>query len=537
VVTGSSGVVIGCGATLTIEPGVVVKFNSTRTIMVGQATYGTGNLVARGIPEAPIIFTSVKDPCDPCNLAAAGDWRQIYFTDYSVDATYDSNDDYLSGSILEYIIVEYAGYGNSGAIFAEKSSPCLNYCEVRHNSYYGIQVDGTNAPNINIGNCEVWDNSQCGIYIANGSGHKLLNNYIHNNRSSGISFNSTGGNILLGNTITGSTVSGSGGGIYFFPSCGSDCGGSNTLSGNTITGNTASDSGGGIYFGGQCGPGYGYSSSNGNTLSENTITDNTAGGSGGGIYFIASSGNTLTGNTITGNIATNGVGGGIYFGYLLCGYCYWNCWEEYHGSNSNALSGNIIQNNTSQNGSIYIDGSSNCTFSHNIITGNHTDAGTTGGIYVTGTSTYYSSTFLTNYSAHISLAGDPNTGTYNIIHSNDGYQIYNDNPFDVDGQYDVNAIYVQWGTSDFGIIEDLIYDWFDDSSKDFVVCWPFVTEILGDFDGDWDVDEADLGTFCNNWLRADCNAPDWCEGADLDLSHEVDFLDFAIFAKHWLEGI
>jgi len=69
------------------------------------------------------------------------------------------------------------------------------------------------------------------------------------------------------------------------------------------------------------------------------------------------------------------------------------------------------------------------------------------------------------------------------------------------------------------------------------VCWPFVTEILGDFDGDWDVDEADLGTFCNNWLRADCNAPDWCEGADLDLSHEVDFLDFAIFAKHWLEGI
>jgi parallel beta-helix repeat protein len=655
IVIGSSGIVIGCNATLTIEPGVVVKFNPTLAIVVGYPGFGKGTLVARGTAESPIIFTSIKDPCDPCTPAAPGDWSRIHFTDYSIDAVYNPDGNYVSGCILEHVIVEYAGYGNWTSIFAEKSSPFLNYCEVRHNSYYGIQVDGTNAPAMKITNSEVWDHPQCGIVISGGTGgNKLLNNNIHDNRGGGIYFASAGSNTLIGNTIsnntgaginfsssgsntlrgntisnntgrgiyfdssagntlsntlTGNTITGNtGGGIYFGSS------GSNTLTGNTITGNASNRDGGGIFFGGDYGSGgntltgniisgnmsticgggiyfggasgsntltgntitdntsisagggiYGSSGSNtltgnticgnksgnagggiygsgSNTLTVNTITGNTSRYEGGGICFSQSGGNTLTGNTISGN-TSNTAGGGICFygwgsssgsntltGNTISyntssgaggGICFYG-WGSSSGSNT--LTRNVVQSNISKNGfgAVHLDTSGDTIFSQNTITDNYIETGTTGGIYVTGNS------------ERVSLAGDPDAHTYNIIQDNDGYWVYNNNTFNADGRNDVNAIYVQWGTSDVLLIMEKIFDYFDDGSKAFVLFYPFV--IPGDFDFDEDVDLLDLKTFVDNWLRQDCWIPDWCEGADLDVNTKVDFFDFARFAEQWLEG-
>jgi hypothetical protein len=50
---------------------------------------------------------------------------------------------------------------------------------------------------------------------------------------------------------------------------------------------------------------------------------------------------------------------------------------------------------------------------------------------------------------------------------------------------------------------------------------------------DGDVDWDNFVTFTNNWLRDDCTIPDWCEGADIDVSTSVDFFDFAMFAEQW----
>ena len=643
VVTGSSGIVIGCNATLTIEPGVIVKFSPTLAIVVGSNAFGNGCLVARGTAESPIIFTSIKDPNNVLDPAKPGDWSRIHFTDYSVDAVFDGDDNYVSGGILEYVIVEYGGYGdpgtNYGAIFAEKSSPFLNYCEVRHGSYYGIRVDGSNAPAIKITNCEVRDNSQCGIYISGGSDHKLLYNNVHDNRGGGIycdgaysalsenditqnsgtgivaagagsilSGNSVtqntgmgivagggstltgnnvtqntgtgivagggstltentvtensaaglsfagGSNILMKNTISDNTsMGGDSGGILFTDYCGgntlientitdnasSDAGGGicfggwrgnaggNTLTGNTISGNRSSNRGGGIFFG--------EGGSGSNTLTGNTITDNTTGYYGGGIYFRGSDNNTLTQNTITGNTSiadggglsfdssggntlrgnsitdntSNDAGGGIYF----------------TGSGSNTLTQNVVQSNISRNGLgvVYIESSGDTVFLQNTITDNYIETGTTGGIYVTGNS------------ERVSLAGDPSSHTYNIIQDNDGYWIYNGNNFNADGRNDVNAVYVQWGTSDILLIMERIFDYFDDGSKAFVLFYPFV--MPGDFDYDEDADWLDLVTLVENWLRQDCIIPDWCEGADLDVNTTVDFFDFARFADNWLEGV
>jgi len=220
----------------------------------------------------------------------------------------------------------------------------------------------------------------------------------------------------------------------------------------------------------------------------------------------------LTNNTITENTAGN-VGGGLCFkGHV-------------DGDRENTLIGNFIYANTANNegGAIYLHREDNDAIFSNTIVSNYSIVGETGGIYVTGGSEW------------LSLAGDPCEGTYNIIWSNDGYQIYNNNGFNADGRNDVNAVYVQWGTNNSAVIQDEIFDYFDDASKAFVVFYPFICP--GDFDMDGDVDWVNLATFVDNWLRDDCGGPDWCAGTDLDLSTEVDFFDFADFAYYWLEGV
>jgi len=596
VITGSS-IVVGCNATLTIEPGVVVKVSPTLAITVGSTAFGKGNIIARGTEQLPIVFTSTNAP------AAPGNWSRIHFTDFAVDATFDSDGNYLSGGILEHVIVEYAGYGNYAAVFAEKSAPFLNYCEIRHNLLEGVKVTGTNAPAVKISNCQVWDNAKRGIYITDREGYKLLNNNIHDNHDGGIYLTSSTNNTVIGNTISGNTTSDNGGGIYFYSSSGvniltgntisgntagwgggicfySSCGG-NTLIENTISSNTANSGGGGIYFissgtntltentissntTNNDGGGIYFNSSGSNTLTENTISSNTANNNSGGIYFYYGGSNTLTGNNINGNTASRYDGGGIDFYYYsgtnkLTGnnindntasrdaggiFFYYsgtntltgntingNTTSEkgsgiyFNNSSNNKISTNAIQGNTSRNGSgaIYFNSSTDTPLYRNTITDNYITSGTTGGIYVTGNS------------ERISLAGNPDDDTYNIICWNDGYQVYNNNGFNADGRNDINAVYVQWGTSDILLIMEKIFDYFDDGSKAFVMFYPFVCP--GDFDLDEDVDLLDLKTFVDNWLRQDCTIPDWCEGTDLDLSTNVDFVDFAYFAENWLFGV
>jgi hypothetical protein len=59
--------------------------------------------------------------------------------------------------------------------------------------------------------------------------------------------------------------------------------------------------------------------------------------------------------------------------------------------------------------------------------------------------------------------------------------------------------------------------------------------IPGDSEPDGDVDSADLDQLASNWLEADCDEPDWCDGCDLNRDEAVDFDDFADFGAVWLE--
>jgi parallel beta-helix repeat protein len=131
----TSSVQVMNGATLTIEPGVTVKFGTGRALSV------SGGLVARGTAQQPIVFTSNAASPKP------GDWGYIKFESNSLDATYDGEGAYVSGSIIQHAVVEYTGSdsSNGAAIYITGASPLIDANTVRHGTQYGIYLSDSTS--------------------------------------------------------------------------------------------------------------------------------------------------------------------------------------------------------------------------------------------------------------------------------------------------------------------------------------------------------------------------------------------------------
>jgi len=166
----TSTVLVNSGVTLTIDPGVTVKFYANQKLQID------GTLIARGNANQRIVFTS--NDATP----AAGDWDGISFTDNSVDANYVS-DNYISGCILEYCIIEYAGPG----INIMKSSPCIDHNVIRYN----YTEDSYTAGGLNISNSDfayirnnIFISNRCYAYSGTGGGITMrfcVNPYVYHN--------------------------------------------------------------------------------------------------------------------------------------------------------------------------------------------------------------------------------------------------------------------------------------------------------------------------------------------------------------------
>ena len=227
IVTGN--ILVKEGVTLTIEPGVVVKFD------LGKAMQIDGELIARGTEAEPIIFTS--NQFEP----APGDWVNILFTDTSVDAVFDESGNYISGCILQYCTVEYGGGSDTPALKIISSSLFIDQCTITQNAYTGISVD---YGSLKITNSIISNNSGDdggGIRIEYGT-VIISNNIIRNNsanRGGGIDI-MWGTGIISNNTIINNLASTEGDGIRI-------CGEVN-ITKNTISNNSGSYEGGGVYI-------------------------------------------------------------------------------------------------------------------------------------------------------------------------------------------------------------------------------------------------------------------------------------------------
>jgi len=144
-----NNIVVNGGGTLTIDPGVTIRFNT------GLLSVGGGTLVADGgSANGAILLTSPA-------ASGAGQWQGVYLG---------------SGSAtLHYAIIEDAGSSNvvsgccrSFGIGVDGGSVTLDHLVVRNNLQYGIEDRGSDT--LTVSNSDITGNGVYGIFDSGGSG-------------------------------------------------------------------------------------------------------------------------------------------------------------------------------------------------------------------------------------------------------------------------------------------------------------------------------------------------------------------------------
>lgn len=512
------------GVTLTIKPGVTVRFNSAKKMQVN------GSLIARGTEGQPITFTS--NQLSP----APGDWGSIEFTNTAVTTTMDAEGNYISGSILQYCIVEYGGANAESAIHVY--SLLINHCIVRNNDARGIYNEGTADALSRIANNTVNGNLTSSTCVAYGGGvyanhSTVTKNAIRENSAKGsydYGCGSYGGGVYVSNsTVTNNTVIGnSATGLYGYG--GGISADESMVMDNTISGNSSRYHGGSIYainsmvsnntvvnnddgaINARCSRKYAKTTVNGNTVSgnagdgiiavcgyhphyysdygeitvdNNIVSDNN--GDGIDAYADCFSDHckiTISGNTISGND-----GSGI------------RAWFSFYSDYGEAtISNNIVEGNSapSKGGGIYANGySGDITVVDNIVSDNSASEG--GGICASS-STILSNTVTLNtvsdQGAGICFYGSgdllnntviANTGPITLtvggvaidgtpeVHQNN---FYGNSPYDVVviSSNDIGGTNNYWGTTESVDIIRQIYDWYDDSSRGKFLYIPYLQD-------------------------------------------------------------
>lgn len=190
-------------ATLTIEPGVAVKFDNASSLKVN------GTLSAQGTAAEPIVFTSLHD--DDCGLPggcgdtnatttapAAGDWMSVYVTASAVS------------SVISHAVIRYGGAtapsGDYAAnIWIKNSDTAVRDSTIEHSEAYGIKMES--ATGGTVASNAIRENGMAGLGMYTASSPSVENNTFTENTTAAIdvvsSYPTFSGNTAEDNGING----------------------------------------------------------------------------------------------------------------------------------------------------------------------------------------------------------------------------------------------------------------------------------------------------------------------------------------------
>jgi len=453
IVTGNT--LVSIGYTLTIEPGVVVKFDTSCALQID------GELIAIGTASNRITFTSNQASPQP------GDWAKLHIGDNSVDAVYDANGYYLSGTILKYCDVLYAGSLGFGAIHVESASPYISHCNVRYSKAAGIYCVGSTYL---LDSSLVSDNADYGLYFDQFSQHScglLVNgDTIRSNANGGLflgSFNASCSTVVQNNYFISNITNGA---IL------SRNGGTNmVIKDNYIFNNTSTGYYGGIVWFED----YSFTS----TIERNLFINNSSQNNQGGIiYFYDGAFNdTIRCNSFLNNQITGVYSAVIHAVAFYSGFIKNNVFDGNSNNTSNGFSilnvrqnpalldfsNNIVRNNSALSGiccyiNTYLNDSTQLLrIDHNEFS-NNTASNI---IYLDGT--------LINNSNLDFLYMKHN----NFLDANNHIEFYNNIPY---GSPNIRADSNYWGSTSTQHIDSIIYDYFDFANNSVVYYLPILSQ-------------------------------------------------------------
>ena len=143
---------VNAGVTLTIEAGVQVKLDSGKSILMN------GELIAIGSAGNEILFTS--NAANP----EKGDWGTLICSINATPAVYDADGNYLDGSILQHVILEYGGGNNTDGQLVVDGAPFMDHIVSRYSATRGVYAENL-VGDIRLVNSEIHSNETDGIYI------------------------------------------------------------------------------------------------------------------------------------------------------------------------------------------------------------------------------------------------------------------------------------------------------------------------------------------------------------------------------------
>ncbi len=190
------------GDTLTIEPGVELRFNAKTNLRFSFDIYGT--LIAEGTSSLPIIITSNKE------LPEKDDWQSLHFYQNSSSSILSHTQVYNCSEIVfesdievnncvfqnikYYLVVNgsdpsfdncvFSNMGIAGLKCMESANPVVKHSVFANNQGYGIFIINDSSPLIS--NNIIYDNMSCGIRTSDFSYPQVINNTIVNNYYYGI---------------------------------------------------------------------------------------------------------------------------------------------------------------------------------------------------------------------------------------------------------------------------------------------------------------------------------------------------------------